>query len=114
MFSGQLTTPEDFHTTPALHSLNSVLGPEVLGHCISSFKRVMCISCQLYEYVHACELEPCADVIVSAAARRRSQKSACAALAANSFYPKNFLLLIENCNKISAKQQWHRRRGARL
>src|SRR6218665_335829 len=31
----------------------------------------------------------------------------------NSFYPQNFLV-IENCNKISPQQQWHRRRADKL
>src|SRR6218665_1269063 len=79
-------------------------------------------------------LEPCADVIVSAGTRRSilvgggaagPKKLAAAAKKCFfskipekiSIYPQNFLmtfLIIENCNKISTQQQWHRRRADKL
>ena len=93
------------------------------------------ISVHVCIYVWLFHVEPCADVIVSAAASQSilvgggcapgPKKSALAAKKCffkdsqkMSFYPQNFLitsfLIIENCNKISTQQKWHRRRADKL
>jgi len=68
------------------------------------------------------EVEPCADVIVLAAARRSilvdgPKKSAAWRWRQKNVFQKisfDLFLLIENCNKISTQQQWHRRRADKL
>src|SRR6218665_2178736 len=68
-------------------------------------------------------LEPCTDVIVSAAARRsilvggdhiNSLKGSRKNFVLSSKFSDDLFLVIENCNKISTLHQWHRRRVDKL
>ena len=76
-------------------------------------------------------LEPCADEIVSAAARRsilvgggappvlknwrrRPKNAFFKNFVLSSKFSEDLFLVIENCNKINTQQKWHRRRADRL